>query len=78
MIDPGRLIENKRIRQACSDFRSENPWAFEYDPREEFHQIKIWTNPEEEATREEVKSSEESARFPRKPVNQNLKEAEKV
>ena len=47
VIDPKRLINNRRIKQACSDFRRDNPWAFEFDPREEYHQIKVWTNPEQ-------------------------------
>ena len=41
-----RLVPNKRIKKACSDFRRDNPWAFEFDPREEYHQIKVWTNPD--------------------------------
>ena len=41
-----RLVPNKRIKKACSDFRRDNPWAFEFDPREEYQQIKVWTNPD--------------------------------
>ena len=41
-VDPAILIENKRIKDACGAFLDANPWAFEFDPRLPFKNIKIW------------------------------------
>lgn len=42
VINPAVRIPNKRIKDAIDGFLDENPWSYEFDPREEFMNIKIW------------------------------------
>mmetsp|Transcript_44181 Transcript_44181/g.58649 ORF Transcript_44181/g.58649 Transcript_44181/m.58649 type:complete len:96 (+) Transcript_44181:598-885(+) len=42
VFNPDRIIPNKRIKRACTDFRLKNFWAFEYDPREDYDSISVW------------------------------------
>ena len=44
VINPDRLIPNARIKKACTEFLKKNPWAHEFDPRQQFSQIKVWAD----------------------------------
>mmetsp|Transcript_29609 Transcript_29609/g.39383 ORF Transcript_29609/g.39383 Transcript_29609/m.39383 type:complete len:95 (+) Transcript_29609:1008-1292(+) len=41
-VNPDVIIPNKRIKKATEDFIEKNPWAYDFDPRQDFHQIKVW------------------------------------
>ena len=41
-VDPDVIIPNKSILEASELFLDENPWAYEFDPKEKFEDIKIW------------------------------------
>ena len=36
------MKENKKIRTAAEDFLQQNPWAFEFDPRQKYQNIMIY------------------------------------
>jgi len=36
------MIPNVGLRREAERFLQENPWAYEFDPREKFFQIKVW------------------------------------
>lgn len=41
-VDPSIMIPNKQIKEATRQFLDQNPWAFEFDPRQKFSQLSIW------------------------------------
>ena len=36
------MIENTQLKTTIKDFLTENPWAFEFDPRQQFQDMKVW------------------------------------
>lgn len=41
VVDPDFFVPNKTILQATKNFIEENPWAFDFDPRQKFKDIKV-------------------------------------
>ena len=41
-VDPDLLIKNLNIAAATETFLDENPWAYEYNPKEKFEDILLW------------------------------------
>ena len=41
-VDPNVMIPNKVLRLEAERLLEQNPWAFEFDPRQNFKSIQIW------------------------------------
>ena len=41
-VDPELLVPNPSIKKATELFIEENPWAFEFDPRQKLTEIRLW------------------------------------
>ena len=42
-VDPEVMIPNVSIAIASKNFVKQNPWAYEYNPRQNYRSIKLWT-----------------------------------
>ena len=42
LVDPDIVIPNKSLELETQRLLEEHPWAFEFDPRQNFKKIKIW------------------------------------
>ena len=43
-VDPNVLIPNVNLRKEAERLLDVNPWAFEFDPRQNYKKIQIWDN----------------------------------
>ena len=41
-VNPKILIPNKRISQATEAFLEQNPWAYNFNPKDDYRKISIW------------------------------------
>mmetsp|Transcript_29968 Transcript_29968/g.39828 ORF Transcript_29968/g.39828 Transcript_29968/m.39828 type:complete len:98 (+) Transcript_29968:864-1157(+) len=41
MVDPRKIIPNRRIKLAVEDFLRKNPWAYDFNPKENFRKITV-------------------------------------
>jgi len=41
-VDKNVKIANRRIKRATEDFLKNNPWAYDFDPRQKYNSIRIW------------------------------------
>ena len=42
LVDAEALVSNISIRKETERLLEEHPWAFEFDPRQSYKDIKIW------------------------------------
>ena len=42
IVDPDVMVPNVALFQATQRFIEENKWAYQFDPREKYEDIKIW------------------------------------
>ena len=47
-LDPEIKVPNLSLKAAIDDFYKSDPWAFEYDPRQPWNQIKLWAEDDDE------------------------------
>jgi len=43
-VNPDIKIINKGIYEATEKFVDQNPWAYQFDPKEDFKKIRLWWN----------------------------------
>ena len=41
-VDPTIMIPNLQMVEAINYYLDNNPWSFEFDPRDKFEDIKVW------------------------------------
>ena len=41
VVDSTKMLSNGRIKQATQDYMQRNPWAYDFDPRVKYHQVRL-------------------------------------